>query len=103
MEVARNGRALLAGSKLAKWHDESDPECNLRQDRYSLRTAPQWIGPHIEELMQSLRTIETEMNSTTDNPIIDLDGQRSVHGGNFQVCFSMSVRGLPSFPKHMLV
>jgi len=84
VEVARNGRVLLAGSQLARWHDESNPEHTLRQDRYGLRTAPQWIGPQIEELLHSWRTIEIEMNSTTDNPIIDLEGKRSVHGGNFQ-------------------
>lgn len=85
IEVSRNCRVLLAGSSLARWHDETNPEHTLRQDRYGLRTAPQWIGPQVEELMTSWRAIEIEMNSTTDNPIIDLEGQRSVHGGNFQV------------------
>lgn len=85
VEVARNGRVILNNSQLARWHDESNPEDTLRQDRYSLRTAPQWIGPQIEGLLESWRTMEIEMNSTTDNPIIDLEGKRSVHGGNFQV------------------
>ncbi|KAF8532570.1 L-Aspartase-like protein [Gautieria morchelliformis] len=86
VEVARNERTLLTGSTLARWYDESDPlaEHVLRQDRYGLRTAPQWIGPQVEEALAAWRTIEVEMNSTTDNPIIDLQGQRSVHGGNFQ-------------------
>jgi phenylalanine ammonia-lyase len=69
VEFARNARALLSGSKLARVYDESDPAQTLRQDRYGLRTAPQWVGPHLEELVAARRVIEVEMNSTTDNPI----------------------------------
>ncbi|KZS93674.1 phenylalanine ammonia-lyase [Sistotremastrum niveocremeum HHB9708] len=84
IEVARNCRAMIKDSKLTRYHDESDPTQTLRQDRYSLRTSPQWIGPHLEELVTGMKTLETEMNSTTDNPIIDVQGDRTLHGGNFQ-------------------
>ncbi|THV00613.1 phenylalanine ammonia-lyase [Dendrothele bispora CBS 962.96] len=84
IEFAANGRHLLQGSKLAQLHDESDPTQKLRQDRYGLRTAPQWLGPHLEELITARATLEIEMNSTTDNPIIDLENERSLGGGNFQ-------------------
>ncbi|KAF5360014.1 hypothetical protein D9758_007598 [Tetrapyrgos nigripes] len=84
IEVAVNGRHLLKGSTFARMHDESDPAQKLRQDRYGLRTAPQWIGPHLEELTSARATIEIEMNSTTDNPIIDLENERNLGGGNFQ-------------------
>jgi phenylalanine ammonia-lyase len=36
----------------------------IRQDRYSLRTAPQWIGPLIEDVLSTVRTVEIECNSS---------------------------------------
>lgn len=84
IEVARNCDRMLKGSRLAVIFDEDDPVAKLRQDRYSTRTAPQWIGPHLEELLAGLSTLEIEMNATSDNPIIDTAGDRDLHGGNFQ-------------------
>ena len=53
------------------------------QDRYSLRCAPHVIGA-LEDAMPWLRTlIETELNSANDNPIIDPDDLKVLHGGHF--------------------
>ncbi|RAK71436.1 aromatic amino acid ammonia-lyase [Aspergillus fijiensis CBS 313.89] len=81
-EVARNIRGFLRGSALC--HETDPKKTGLVQDGYSLRTAPQWIGPHLEDLMLAARQIDVELNSTTDNPLIDVEGQRFHHGGNFQ-------------------
>ena len=69
IEAARNIWDLLDGSKFATTHEE---EVNLeqdagilRQDRYSLRTAPQFLGPQIEDLLSALDTITIECNSST--------------------------------------
>ena len=84
-EVSRNIRNFLRGSLLI-----SDKEADhagagsLRQDRYSIRTTPQWIGPQLENLMLADKQIEIEINSATDNPIVDVNGQKVLHGGNFQ-------------------
>ncbi|KAK2463140.1 hypothetical protein APHAL10511_004795 [Amanita phalloides] len=79
---------LLEGSKFAMTHEEEvtikEDEGTLRQDRYSLRTAPQFIGPQIEDLLESLKTITRECNSTTDNPLFDGENGEVHHGGNFQ-------------------
>ncbi|KAF8633373.1 hypothetical protein AX17_004544 [Amanita inopinata Kibby_2008] len=79
---------LLEGSKFAVTHEEEvsikEDEGMLRQDRYALRTAPQFIGPQIEDLLHSLKTITQECNSTTDNPLIDGENGEVHHGGNFQ-------------------
>lgn len=56
----------------------------LRQDRYSIRTAPQWLGPLIEDVLSTVKTVEIEINSTTDNPIFDAKKRQVHHGGNFQ-------------------
>ncbi len=81
-EAAANIRSLLRGSSLAT---DKDPQITgLAQDRYALRTAPQWIGPQLEDLELARRQIEVELNSTTDNPLIDAANGVIHHGGNFQ-------------------
>ncbi|KAF7894594.1 uncharacterized protein EAF01_010044 [Botrytis porri] len=78
---AKNIYSFLAGSKLTKRNDTQ--EFHLRQDRYSIRTASQWIGPSLEDLLLSYEQISIELNSTTDNPLVSDDGKMQ-HGGNFQ-------------------
>ncbi|KAH6616092.1 L-Aspartase-like protein [Chaetomium sp. MPI-SDFR-AT-0129] len=95
-EVASNILKFLSGSKICP------PSCSttslsrigLAQDRYALRTAPQCIGPQLEDLLLATRQVTVELNSTTDNPMIEttlsshlqdgLAGDRIHHGGNFQ-------------------
>lgn len=77
---------LLAGSRLVR--DELDGSHEYRgeqpiQDRYSLRCLPQYIGPIADGISQAARQMEIEMNSVTDNPLIDAANQASYHGGNF--------------------
>lgn len=81
-EAAANIAAFLSGSQLAP---DKDPQTiGLAQDRYALRTAPQWIGPQLEDLCLAYRQIQVEVNSTTDNPLIDVANNVIHHGGNFQ-------------------
>ncbi|MCJ1265171.1 hypothetical protein MMC22_005046 [Lobaria immixta] len=82
-ESARNIYAFLGRSKLVHRSDGSE-EASLRQDRYSIRTAPQWIGPVLEDLFLAHRQVMIEVNSVTDNPLVDTDQNRILHGGNFQ-------------------
>ena len=85
--VARRIRGILAeenyrpkrGQDVAveKQHTEE-----LIQDRYSLRCSPQILGPVVETIELAQDWLETEINSTSDNPIIDEDGSLGM-GGNF--------------------
>ncbi|KZP27572.1 phenylalanine ammonia-lyase [Athelia psychrophila] len=88
VEVARNIWDLLDGSTFATTHEREvsieEDDGTLRQDRYSLRTAPQFLGPQIEDLLSALETITIECNSTTDNPLVDGLTGNVHHGGNFQ-------------------
>ncbi len=85
IEAAHNIQSFLMGSKLITTGDHhSVDDGSLRQDRYSTRTAPQWLGPQLEDLMLAHRQLSVEINSSTDNPIIDSRGGRVLHGGNFQ-------------------
>ena len=61
-------------------------EASLFQDRYSIRTASQWLGPVLEDLSLANSQITIELNSATDNSLIDasIPQPRLVHAGNFQ-------------------
>ena len=86
-EVAANILAFLANSKLSSPSPTPHPaHQGLAQDRYALRTAPQWLGPQLEDLALATRQVTTELNSTTDNPLLHLSpsGGSIHHGGNFQ-------------------
>lgn len=77
---------LLSGSALIR--DELDGQHDYRQqdliqDRYSLRCLPQYMGPIVEGLLEIERQVEVEMNSVSDNPLIDVENGRSYHCGNF--------------------
>ncbi|KAH9976197.1 phenylalanine ammonia-lyase [Lactifluus volemus] len=88
VEVARTIWDLLKGSKLAGGHEKDvtieEDQGKLRQDRYTLRTAPQFLGPQIEDIISALHTVTIECNSTTDNPLFNGETSEVHHGGNFQ-------------------
>jgi histidine ammonia-lyase len=52
------------------------------QDPYSLRCAPQVIGPIVETLDNIKNWIEIEMNGVSDNPLFDQENNFA-NGGNF--------------------
>jgi histidine ammonia-lyase len=53
------------------------------QDRYSIRCAPHIAGVLVDSLIWMRSWIETEINSVNDNPIVDVEGDAILHGGNF--------------------
>ncbi|WP_024304128.1 histidine ammonia-lyase [Pseudogulbenkiania sp. MAI-1] len=62
------------------------------QDRYSIRCAPHVIGVLRDALPWLRRDIENELNSANDNPIIDPELERVLHGGHFyggHIAFAM--------------
>ncbi len=62
---------------------ESDEEAARVQDPYSIRCAPHVIGVLLDSLPFTRTLIETEVNGVNDNPLIDPDQGRYLHGGNF--------------------
>jgi phenylalanine ammonia-lyase len=79
---ARTIRALVAGSAMTRGRTDGESPGPV-QDRYSVRCLPQFIAPVAEGLATIARQVETEINSTTDNPLIDADTGAIHHGGNF--------------------
>lgn len=100
LAVAERLNSLLFDSKLAVPLDDIRgrvQEANRRangnhdvaaagesiQSPYSLRCAPQGLGPMQETLEQCRTVIEREANSVNDNPLIDPAAERVYHTGNF--------------------
>ena len=75
-------RELLAGSEIA----ESHKDCGKVQDPYSLRCMPQVHGATRDMLGFARTVLEREAASSTDNPLVFLDGpdgHEMISGGNF--------------------
>ncbi len=77
-EVAENVRNLLVESEIL----ESHRDCGKVQDPYCLRCVPQVHGASRDALRHCRTTVETEINSVTDNPLVFEDGD-IISGGNF--------------------
>jgi histidine ammonia-lyase len=80
--VARNLRALLAGSEIM----ESHRDCGRVQDAYSLRCMPQVHGASRDALGWVRAVLEREVDAITDNPSVflrDDGGADIISGGNF--------------------
>lgn len=73
--VAAYLRAMLEGSGYTT--PSSGQSC------YSLRCIPQGLGPAWEGLEDARSTLEREINSCNDNPLIDPDTGAMYKGGNF--------------------
>ncbi|KAJ6069826.1 hypothetical protein N7499_011713 [Penicillium canescens] len=90
IEAANNIRRFLKGSKyVVGLESQRKFGEGLCQDRYSTRTAPQWVGPYLEDLLLAQQQLETELNSTSDNPLVDTNPEsptcgQVLNGGNFQ-------------------
>lgn len=82
VEVAAIFRELLnhpEKSEIARSHED----CGRVQDPYSLRCIPQVHGPILETIRFVKTIVEREINSVTDNPLVFVDEDEILSGGNF--------------------
>ena len=90
-KVAEMIRKYLAGSKRIKDRSHTlfnhvvteDVLKEKVQEYYSIRCAPQILGPILDTIEYSKRIIMEEVNSVNDNPIVDMEHNNVFHGGNF--------------------
>ncbi len=80
--AARNLERLNRGSEIRESHRSpvKDPRV---QDPYSLRCAPQVHGAARDAIAHVRATVEIELNSATDNPLVFRDSGEVLSGGNF--------------------
>lgn len=90
--IARWLREVSEGSKhlQKREHELYDPNKNQEsyfehkvQAYYSLRCIPQIYGPIYDTLRNAAETLQNEVNSACDNPIVDYTSKNIYHGGNF--------------------
>lgn len=77
--VASLFRALLEGSEIR----DSHRYCERVQDPYSLRCQPQIMGAVWQQLVFVKQTLEDEVNAVTDNPLVFVETNEILSGGNF--------------------
>jgi histidine ammonia-lyase len=80
---AQHMTELLAGGKLVGSGEHRILKGMHRQDPYSLRCVPQVMGAARDALDYASKTIETELNSANDNPLIFPADREVLSGGNF--------------------
>jgi histidine ammonia-lyase len=80
IEAAAAMRALLEGSVIRDSHREGDSRV---QDPYCIRCQPQVTGAAMDLLRMAARTLQTEANAATDNPLVLTSSGQIVSGGNF--------------------
>ena len=76
--VAQSILNLLHESEIVNSH----LNCARVQDPYSLRCMPQVHGASWNAWLHLKESIETEINSVTDNPVV-FDAENTISGGNF--------------------
>lgn len=89
--VASALRRSLQGSSLIRkrkdyLYDQKVTEAYLDdkvQEYYSIRCAPQILGPIWDTITYAQQVLENEINSVNDNPIVDVSLRDVHHGGNF--------------------
>lgn len=78
INTAKNLLSLLNGSNM------TTKQCELRvQDAYSLRCIPQIHGASKDCFNYVKEKVEIEMNAATDNPLIFVEEEEVISGGNF--------------------
>jgi histidine ammonia-lyase len=63
--------------------DRTERNEGYKQDRYSLRCAPHILGVLADALPWMKEQMATELNGVDDNPLVDVEQETILHGGNF--------------------
>ena len=75
----------------------SHKDCSRIQDAYTLRCSPQVHGASKDAIMYARNVVKTEMNSSTNNPLIFPESEEFLLGGNFHgqpVALAMDFLGM---------
>ena len=73
-------RELLTGSAIRQSHIIDDERV---QDPYCLRCQPQVMGASLDLINNAAKTLLIEANAVTDNPLVFVDTEEVISGGNF--------------------
>jgi histidine ammonia-lyase len=91
--AAHNMDRIIRGSEIITSHKD----CSRIQDAYTLRCSPQVHGATKDAIAYAKKVVETEMNSSTNNPLIFPESEEFLLGGNFHgqpVALAMDFLGM---------
>ena len=77
--AAENMDRIIQNSEIISSHKD----CSRVQDAYTLRCSPQVHGASKDSINYALNVVETEMNSSTNNPLFFPESEEFLLGGNF--------------------
>jgi histidine ammonia-lyase len=92
-EAADNMARITRNSEIITSHKD----CSRIQDAYTLRCSPQVHGASKDAIRYAKGVVETEMNASTNNPLIFPESQEFLLGGNFHgqpVALAMDFLGM---------
>jgi len=92
-QVARQIQRLIFDSEIISEHIN----CGRVQDPYSLRCIPQVHGAARDAFIYAKDIIERELNACTDNPLVFIEAEKIVSGGNFHgepIAIAMDTLGI---------
>ncbi len=93
MATARRLRSYMEDSEIYQSH----LTCDRVQDPYSLRCVPQVHGSVRDLLFHVRNVLSIEMNSATDNPLVNGETGEIISGGNFHgqpIAFALDILGM---------
>jgi len=90
-DVAAAMRDILSGSRLIRKRQNhlynrivTEKVMNEKvQEYYSLRCIPQILGAVCDTIRYTAEIVNNEVNSSNDNPVVDITTSNVYHGGNF--------------------
>lgn len=89
-KIAQSIRECIEGSQFIRSRNEhlykkitSQKVDDKVQEYYSIRCVPQIVGPIYDTFIAACKVVEDEVNSVSDNPIVDYQLGEVYHGGNF--------------------
>jgi phenylalanine aminomutase (D-beta-phenylalanine forming) len=83
-----NSKMIVRDEETERWlrnlaTDEPAGLDDQIEDAYSIRGTPQVMGPVVDTTLFVQQTVETEINSSNDNPLIVVEDNEAVHNANF--------------------
>jgi histidine ammonia-lyase len=87
-DTLADSKMIVQDEETEKWLRKlaSDKPTGLDQqieDVYSIRGTPQILGPVVDTTVFVQQTVETEINSSNDNPLVVVEDGEAVHNANF--------------------
>ncbi|MFQ6004206.1 MAG: histidine ammonia-lyase [Woeseia sp.] len=83
-----DSKMIVQDAEMEQWLRKlaSEEPCSLDEqieDAYSIRATPQVMGPVVDTTLFVQQTVETEINSSNDNPLVVVEDGDAVHNANF--------------------